>query len=516
MGEPPAKILVVDDEAKNVKLLEALLLPRGYQVLTASNGEEALQQVYQEQPDLILLDVMMPVMDGFAVCKRLKDDADTRLIPVVIMTALGQVEDRVKGIEAGADDFLTKPVNRDELLARIRTSLRLKQTIDSKMSLLQPRPEHLAPAPLYLTILRQGDTLAMDLTESDPVVPRGQIPMEEGLLTEIGEELARITTLANKSSALRTAGTAALVDAPQGFHAALQRLGGLIFSLLFPVSARQKLIDAAPSDLFLRLDEQLVHVPWELAFDGQDFLLTKFRIGRQVLTQQQPTTRRVGRPKTPDRLQMLLIADPTETLQAAAEEAEHLYDLIDACDNLEVTLLGGKRLRKIDVLQALNECDLVHYAGHARFDPTQPSRSGWILHDAVLTASELSRVAHPPLLVFANACQAGATTPWQADVMYEGQAFGIGSAFLLAGVQNYIGTFCVVHDAHSAAFAADFYRHLLQGKRLGEALAAARHQARQEADSRALLWASYVHYGNPTYQLPIAAAQEAAPPGQDA
>ncbi len=144
MDELRTKILIVDDEMKNVKLLEALLIPRGYVVVRAYNGEEALQQVQQEQPDLILLDVMMPLLDGFEVCKRLKGNEETRLIPVVIMTALGQVEDRIKGIEAGADDFLTKPFNRDELLARIRTSLRLKRTIERKVSLLQGMQEHLA------------------------------------------------------------------------------------------------------------------------------------------------------------------------------------------------------------------------------------------------------------------------------------------------------------------------------------------------------------------------------------
>ena len=143
MDEPQAKILVVDDETKNVKLLEALLLPRGYAVIKAYNGEEALRQVQQEQPDLILLDIMMPVLNGFAVCKRLKDNEETRLIPVIIMTALGQVEDRIKGIEAGADDFLTKPVHRDELMARIRTSLRLKQTIERKVGVLQGVQEYL-------------------------------------------------------------------------------------------------------------------------------------------------------------------------------------------------------------------------------------------------------------------------------------------------------------------------------------------------------------------------------------
>jgi class 3 adenylate cyclase len=93
---------------------------------------------------LVLLDVMMPVMDGIEACRRLKDDPDTRLIPVIIMTALGHVEHRVRGIEAGADDFLTKPVNRNELLARIQTSLRLKQTVEHKMDKLKGAQEYLA------------------------------------------------------------------------------------------------------------------------------------------------------------------------------------------------------------------------------------------------------------------------------------------------------------------------------------------------------------------------------------
>ena len=135
--EPVATILVVDDDAKDVRLMEVLLRPRGYAVVTASNGAEALQQVRQEPPDLILLDVMMPIVDGFEVCKLLKDQPETRLIPVVMMTALGCVEDRVKGIEAGADDFLTKPVHRDELLARIRTALRHKRAIDATLDNLR-------------------------------------------------------------------------------------------------------------------------------------------------------------------------------------------------------------------------------------------------------------------------------------------------------------------------------------------------------------------------------------------
>lgn len=170
MAEFPAKILVVDDEIRNVKLLEAQLLPRGYDVVTASNGEEALQKVLEERPDLILLDVMMPVLDGFTVCERLKSDTTTRLIPVVIMTALGAVEDRVRGIEAGADDFLSKPVNRDELFARIRTSLRLKHTIDSTVGRLQDMQDSLAkfvPQSVRRILSQEAEGAALEKREQD-------------------------------------------------------------------------------------------------------------------------------------------------------------------------------------------------------------------------------------------------------------------------------------------------------------------------------------------------------------
>lgn len=144
MAEPPASILVVDDEVKNVKLMEALLTPRGYAVVTAFNGEEALNKVQHQSVDLILLDVMMPGLDGFTVCRTLKENPETALIPIVIMTALGRKEDRIEGIDAGADDFLTKPVNREELLARIRTSLRLKHSIDRKITSLLEVNQRLA------------------------------------------------------------------------------------------------------------------------------------------------------------------------------------------------------------------------------------------------------------------------------------------------------------------------------------------------------------------------------------
>ena len=125
-----ARILVVDDIAANVKLLEAKLSAEYYIVLTATNGFEALEIARKEQPDLVLLDVMMPKMDGFEACKRMKADPELAHIPVVMITALDQATDRIRGLEAGADDFLTKPANDLALFARVRSLVRVKMMID--------------------------------------------------------------------------------------------------------------------------------------------------------------------------------------------------------------------------------------------------------------------------------------------------------------------------------------------------------------------------------------------------
>ncbi|MBI5939664.1 MAG: PleD family two-component system response regulator [Caulobacterales bacterium] len=125
-----ARILVVDDIEANVKLLEAKLAAEYYEVLTAQDGPTALAIAASESPDIILLDVMMPGMDGFAVCRRLKDDPATRHIPVVLVTALDGRSDRIEGLESGADEFLTKPIDDVMLFARVRSLTRLKQVMD--------------------------------------------------------------------------------------------------------------------------------------------------------------------------------------------------------------------------------------------------------------------------------------------------------------------------------------------------------------------------------------------------
>ena len=126
----PGHVLVVDDEPANRELLSDLLQARGHRVTQATDGTDALQKAATSLPDVVLLDIMMPGMDGFEVCRQLKADPRTAPIPVLIVTAMAERSDRIKGVAAGADDFLTKPIDREELVLRVRNALYRKHLYD--------------------------------------------------------------------------------------------------------------------------------------------------------------------------------------------------------------------------------------------------------------------------------------------------------------------------------------------------------------------------------------------------
>ncbi len=124
------RILVVDDNPQNLELLVAYLDALECEVETAADGVEALEKIQQQCPDLILLDIMMPRMSGFEVCRKLKSDPQTRQVPVIMVTALNELGDIERGVDSGADDFITKPVNRLELVTRVKSLLRLRHLQD--------------------------------------------------------------------------------------------------------------------------------------------------------------------------------------------------------------------------------------------------------------------------------------------------------------------------------------------------------------------------------------------------
>lgn len=131
-----SRILIVDDNEQNCELLEAYLADQGYEIDMVSDGQQTLDYVNRQIPDLILLDIMMPRVSGYEVCKRLKADPATKTIPIVMVTALAEMGDIEKAVIAGADDFLTKPVNKLELTTRVRSLLRVRHLINERDRLL--------------------------------------------------------------------------------------------------------------------------------------------------------------------------------------------------------------------------------------------------------------------------------------------------------------------------------------------------------------------------------------------
>ena len=166
MHEPP-KILVVDDEPFNVDYLEQELEDRGYQTVSASNGQEALAQVAAENPDLVLLDIMMPIMDGFTVLARLKENAATRDVPVIVISAMSDMASVVKGVKQGAEDYLPKPFDETLLHARISASLEKKKYRDQEIEYLRNVALLTDAASAVETETFTGETLAPVAARTD-------------------------------------------------------------------------------------------------------------------------------------------------------------------------------------------------------------------------------------------------------------------------------------------------------------------------------------------------------------
>jgi DNA-binding response OmpR family regulator len=179
-----AKILVVDDLPENVRLLEAVLAPRGYDVIGAHDGAEALGLVESEKPDLILLDVVMPGMDGFAVCERLRENEETAVLPVVMVTSSLGAE-KTKAIEAGADDFIPKPFDHEELLTRVRSLLRIKRYHDTIKDLNRTLEQRVEEQVQELERLRQLQRF-LSPQLADAIVESG----DESILRSHRRELA--------------------------------------------------------------------------------------------------------------------------------------------------------------------------------------------------------------------------------------------------------------------------------------------------------------------------------------
>jgi len=280
--------------------------------------------------------------------------------------------------------------------------------------------------------------------------------------------------------------------------AKLKDYGRLMFDELVPINVKDMLIATDKKNLMISMDDQLVSIPWELLYDGNDFLCQRFSIGRSVSTKQQVSAvvRALGRP-----LKMQLLTDPGGDLKASYQEGIEIKSGIGMYDDLINVSLKSTDIRTDYVKSKIRNFDIVHYAGHAEHNAEAPEKSGWMLRDGKLSAEEIISMtgAMPmPSLVFSNACQTGQTEEWKLEEDCEDRIFGLANAFLLSGVQHYIGTFWEIPDEAGSYFAAHFYQSIVQGMTIGEAMRRARMALINKYGEDTIVWASYMLYGDPT------------------
>jgi len=293
----------------------------------------------------------------------------------------------------------------------------------------------------------------------------------------------------------------------------MKELGGLLYDQLIPLDIKDTLKKTNEANLMLNIDDRLVQIPWELLFDGKQFLCHRFSVGRSVSTRQAVSVvvRALHRP-----LKMQILADPRGDLKAAYEEGIAIKNEVGNFDDWLDVSLKTTDITTDYAKAKIRNFDIVHYAGHAEHNTDNPEQSGWLLKDSKLSAAEIMKLAGSrpmPALVFSNACQTGQTDAWRLDENYGSRIFGVANAFLLSGVQHYIGTFWEIPDEAGALFAKSFYRNLVNGVTIGEALRLARQALIEKYGEDTIVWASYMLYGDPTTRYAVAeqAEQPAAP-----
>ena len=279
----------------------------------------------------------------------------------------------------------------------------------------------------------------------------------------------------------------------------LREIGQIFHDEFFTPVIKEKLRKTRAEYLRLYLDDRLVHIPWELVHDGQQFLCQRFNMGRLVKTSQ-PVSEIQSRTLTCP-LKLLILADPEGNLKGAYEEGTQLRDDLDQKrDLINVSLQSGNITE--DVLKRkVRNFDVIHFAGHAEYDPENPEKSGWKLSNGSLKSVDITKMAGTaamPTLVFSNACQSARTGEWALSENFQNEIFGLANAFLLAGVNHYIGTFWEILDEPSKRFAVEFYKNAFSDMTVGESVRQARSALIREYGEETIVWASYLLYGDPT------------------
>jgi tetratricopeptide (TPR) repeat protein len=280
----------------------------------------------------------------------------------------------------------------------------------------------------------------------------------------------------------------------------LRETGRTFFRDLLPANVRNRLIITQADHLCINMDDQLVHIPWELLHDGKQFLCQRFCMGRLVKTRQNVISRVQARPLTSP-VKALILSERKGNLKEAYAEAVALRNFMDQRKELVNVTFRDDGLSPDFIKEKISNFDMVHYAGHSEYDALNPEQSGWRLATGNFTAGDIMNMpetAIMPAFIFSNACQTARTAEWTLDEKFQNKVFGMANAFILTGVKHYIGTFWEVLDEPSNRFALEFYKHLFDGKTVGQAIRDARLELISVYGEETILWASYLLYGDPS------------------
>ncbi len=358
---------------------------------------------------------------------------------------------------------------------------------------------------LVLEVFNQDDYLKIGLFDQGQILPTlrhyGQVGISFDELKQLSIEMLDVLNLPANDQAAK-------LDQLRS----LKKIGQLFWNHLFSRSIKEKLKNHPSCALTLCLDEELVYIPWELIFDGVDFLCLKFSLGRLVRSQGESTLLQYR--NLSESLRMLILANPTADLKSAYSEGLNIKNQFNHISKKVYVDFKSTNIDKNYVKKNLCDYDIVHFAGHCEFDRKEARDSGWVLSDGAFKVEDIIRMAHScslPALIFSNACYSaraypagspaghGAVAKALIEPEYQRANYGMASAFLFAGVRHYIGSIRKIEDTASLIFAREFYIKLISGISVGESLRLSKLKLIKEFGLDSLHWVNYLLYGDPGF-----------------
>lgn len=482
-----AKILLVDDEPGIISVLEILFIESGYQIKSASNGLGALKEVQEYKPDLIILDVELPDFDGFEVCRRLKKDPETENIPILMLTVREKQEDKQRGFDIEIDDYLTKPFNNEELIARVNAVLKRfflssppfsdsdKNIILSIVCIPHQKLHILLEGEMDTTIITKQD-LEIDVNEFDRKVQK--IPQKNWRFDakDVGKLLFEIIFEKHKE----------------------------LYEYYNKTFGRRPLIQFKSERDFLR-------VPIETLFGTSDYLSLEFPVTRYI--NNIPNTKRPLSPiffneiwRAKQEFRALLIASDSGGIPLVDQEIQIISSTIkESLEEKEIrvsvkTILTEEATYKVieDELKRNKNYHLIHFAGHGKFDKKKPEKSSIFFWEdrnrsgefLPLYASQLQIYLRDSetRFVYLSICEGGKTTDKSKLLDYD--SLGIADSLVTqATVPAVLGFRWALSDKGAEAFSREFYSSLFKHGKLEVALLDAR-QAIAAKDKDDITWIS--------------------------